>query len=241
MAAKAPPAELVGLRVGLWLDEPAFPLDVEVRAAIESFARKLAAGGCVIELVRPVDGAALLETYRLLLAPLIAEDMPAQAREGMARMRGWAKFARRLGGSTAAWATQILNNTATHAEWLAANEARARFTQHLRGVFERHDVLIAPVACVAAFPHDHAPFAKRRLRLSDGGVIPYGSMLNWIAMATACGLPATAYPVGLTAGGLPVGAQIIGPRGGDARVLSIAQAIEDELGGFVRPPAASAS
>jgi Asp-tRNA(Asn)/Glu-tRNA(Gln) amidotransferase A subunit family amidase len=31
--------------------------------------------------------------------------------------------------------------------------------------------------------------------------------------------------------------QIIGPRGGDARVLSIAQAIEDRLGGFIAPPA----
>jgi Asp-tRNA(Asn)/Glu-tRNA(Gln) amidotransferase A subunit family amidase len=33
-----------------------------------------------------------------------------------------------------------------------------------------------------------------------------------------------------------VGVQLIGARGGDAKVLSIAQAIEDALGGFVRPP-----
>ena len=236
MAAKAPAAELEGLRVGLWLDEPGFPLDPEVRTVIEAFAQKLRACGCAVESVRPVDGPALLEAYRRLLAPLIAEDMPPALRDRMAAMRGWARLAQRLGGSPAAWGTQILNHTATHAEWLAADEARARFAHHMRGVFERHDVLVAPIAPVAAFAHDHAPFGSRRLHLSDGRTIAYGSMLNWISLATACGLPATAYPAGHTASGLPVGVQIIGPRGGDSRVLSVAQAIEEELGGFVPPP-----
>jgi len=235
MAAKAPPAELRGLRVGLWLDEPAFPLDPEVRAAVEAFADKLASAGCAVDRVRPVDGPALLEAYRRLLAPLVAQDLPAARRRGLARMRGLAGLARRFGGG-AAWAEQVLSYTATHGEWLAADEARARLAQQLRGVFERYDVLIAPIAPVTAFPHDHAPFARRRLRFSDGGSIPYGVMLNWISAATACGLPATAFPTGPAASGLPVGVQIIGPRGGDARVLSVAQAIEDALGGFVPPP-----
>ena len=236
LAAKAPPAELKDLRVGVWLDEPDFPLDPEVRAVAEAFAQKLTGRGCAVERVRPVDGPALLAAYRRLLAPLIAEDLPASTRRQMQRARGLAHVAQRFGEGPRAWASQVLGYTATHAEWLAADEARAQFAQHLRGVFERHDVLIAPIAPVTAFPHDHAPFGKRKLRLSDGGTIPYGSMLNWISMATACGLPATAYPAGPSAGGLPVGVQIIGPRGGDARVLSVAQAIEEELGGFVPPP-----
>jgi len=236
LAAKAPPAELKDLRVGLWLDEPGFPLDPEVRAVAEAFAQNLARRGCAVELVRPVDGPALLAAYRRLLAPLIAEDLPPATRRQMQRARGLARLAQRFGEGPRAWASQVLDYTATHAEWLAADEARAQFAQHLRGVFERHDVLIAPIAPVTAFPHDHAPFGKRKLRLSDGGTIPYGSMLNWISMATACGLPVTAYPAGSSASGLPVGAQIIGPRGGDARVLSVAQAIEEALGGFTPPP-----
>ena len=36
--------------------------------------------------------------------------------------------------------------------------------------------------------------------------------------------------------GLPVGVQIIGPHGGDARTLAVAQAVEDEISGFVPPP-----
>jgi len=236
LAAKAPPAELDGLRVGLWLDEPDFPVDAEVKAVVEAFAKDLAARGCKVELIRPVDGPALLAAYRRLLAPLTTEDMPAATQRRLERMRGRARLAQRFGLGSRAWASEVLSRTASHAEWLEANEARARFAQHLRGVFERQDLLIAPVAAVAAFPHDHIPFGRRSLTLSDGGTIPYGAMLNWISMASACGLPVTAYPAGQTAAGLPVGVQLIGPRGGDARVLSIAQAIEEAMGGFLPPP-----
>jgi amidase len=236
LAAKAPPAELDAARIGLWLDEPGFPLDPEVKAVVEAFAQQLRGLGCAVELIRPVDGPALLEAYRRLLAPLIAQDMPAARRRELERMRGIARLAMGLGERRRAWAAQLLSYTASHAEWMEADEARARFAHHLRGVFERHDAIIAPIAPVTAFAHDHAPFGQRTLRQSDGRSIPYISMLSWIATATACGLPATAVPAGLSAGGLPVGVQIIGPRGGDGRTLAIAQAIEEALGGFAPPP-----
>jgi amidase len=62
-------------------------------------------------------------------------------------------------------------------------------------------------------------------------------MLDWIGLATACHLPATCVPAGLTAGGLPVGVQLIGPPGGDAHTLAAAEALE-AIRGFVKPPAA---
>jgi amidase len=62
-------------------------------------------------------------------------------------------------------------------------------------------------------------------------------MLQWIGLATALGLPATAVPAGLTGSGLPVGAQIIGPRGADAKTLAVAQACDENIRGFVAPPA----
>jgi amidase len=65
-------------------------------------------------------------------------------------------------------------------------------------------------------------------------------MLRWIALATACGLPRHR-PIGQTPGGLPVGAQLIGPRGADSRTIAIAEAIEDQLGGFVAPHPLEAS
>ena len=135
-----------------------------------------------------------------------------------------------------AWAAQALASTARHHEWLAADAVRARLSHEMRRVFERHDVIVAPIDPVVAFPHDHTTFGKRTLRLSTGERVPYVAMLQWISLATACGLPATAVPAGLSASGLPVGVQIIGPRGGDARTLAVAQAVDETIGGFIPPP-----
>ena len=154
----------------------------------------------------------------------------------MQRMRGVANLVTGLTRRPPRWSLPIRGYTATHAEWLAADEVRARIGHQMKGVFERFDVVLAPVAPVVAFVHDHKGFAGRQLTCSDGRSIPYGSMLNWIALATACGLPATTVPAGPATSGLPVGVQIIGPHGQDARTLAVAQAAEDEIGGFVAPP-----
>ena len=205
MAAETAPTSLKDLKLGLWLDEPGYPLDPQVRAVVEAFADGLAARGVAIEPVRPVDVAVLIPAYRTLLSAAMAEDMPSGA--GM-----------------------------SHAVWLEANEVRARLGQQVSGLFDRLDGVIAPITPVTAFPHDHQPMGARKLAYSNGQTFAYTSILDWIALATACGLPATAIPAGLAADGLPVGVQLIGPRGGDARTLAIAQAIEDALGGFIAPP-----
>jgi amidase len=231
--AKAAPALLGGLKVAVWLEEPAFALDAEVKLVVETFAADLAAQGAVVESVNsPVDGGELIDVYLQLLYPIIMADLPASQRRTMAVLRGPAKWF----GGDARWARLARAATLTHSEWLIANERRAQFGRTMRRFFERYDVLIAPIAPVTAFPHDHRPFPKRVLHCSDGAKIPYDSMLNWIALATACGLPATAIPVGLSQTGLPVGVQIIGPRGGDSKTLAVAQGIEAELGGFRAPP-----
>lgn len=243
MAARASASlELKGLRIGLWLEQPELTLDPEVKAALERFAGELAGQGAeVTPLKSPVDMAALLAAYRTLLASLLAEDMPPAQLAQMQRVRGLARIARGLGAGADSWAGMTLDYTASHLEWLAANEVRARAADQMRQLFARFDAILAPVNPVPAFPHDHRPFTQRRLTLSDGSKAPYLAMLGWIALATACGLPVTAIPAGQTPAGLPVGAQLIGPRGADSRTIAIAEAIETRLGGFTAPPAQAAA
>jgi len=237
IAAKAAPAAIRGLKVGVWLQEPSFPLDAEVGEAIGAFAQRLAGAGAVVEALRPVDGAVLLDAYLSLLLPIMGRGMPPSARRRFERLRGPARLARAMGAGPTSWASQVLRYAATHDEWMSANEARARIGDQMKTLFERLDVLIAPIAPVVAYPHDHRPFGKRSLTLSDGRKIPYASMLNWISLATACGLPATAIPIGSGKRGLPIGVQIIGPKGGDGKTLAVAQAFEEAFGGFVAPRA----
>jgi amidase len=231
------PPELNTLRIGLWLDQPEFVLDPEVQGVLEAFADELRRhGAAVTPITSPVEVGTLLSSYRTLLSGVLAQDLPPAQLTSMRRIRGAAKAALKMGAGPDSWASLALDYTVSHLDWLAADEARARIGAQARAVFGRFDVILAPIDPVAAFPHDHRPFGRRTLTLSDGTKAPYLAMLPWIALATACGLPATAIPAGQTATGLPVGAQLIGPRGADSRTLAIAEAIEERLGGFVPPP-----
>ena len=234
LAPKADAPALGSLRIGVWLREDSFPLDPEVRAAVTAFAQAIAKRGAQVKSVRPVDAIALMDAYRLLLMAATAPDLPASTRGTMKALRGLAGFAGLLGAK--AMAEQVRGYTASHTDWLAADEVRARIGAQVKTLFDSFDVILAPITPVTAFKHDHRPFGRRTLVQSDGAKIPYLSMLDWIGLATACGLPATAVPAGLSAGGLPVGVQLIGPRGGDGRTLAVAQALEEELGGFQAPP-----
>ncbi|MDB5423296.1 MAG: Amidase [Phenylobacterium sp.] len=236
LAPRAPPANLATVRIGLWLDEPSFQLDVEVRAAIESFAAELTAAGAVVTpIVSPVHMPTLMGAYQTLLGAVLGQDMPPGVIRGMERMRGWARWSMDRGADPLSTAAMTLAYTATHREWLAADAVRNRLRREVAAAFDHYDVILAPIAPVVAFPHNHRPFARRRLTTSDGRAIGYNTMLNWIALATALHLPATAIPIGPAASGLPVGVQLIGPHGGDARTLALAQAIDENVRGFVAP------
>jgi amidase len=236
LAAKAPPANLRGLKIGLWTEDAAFPLDPQVLAVVQAFAADLAAQGAEVRPTQPVQGGELMPAYLVLLGAIVAQDMDDGARRQLRLARAFGDLVGAI-GLPAPWMEPIGGYAATHLDWMAADETRARIGAELRGLWDRFDVVLAPVSAVTAFAHDHTPFLKRKLTLSDGRAIPYRSMLNWIALATACGLPVTTIPAGLAADGMPVGLQIIGPRGGDARTLAVAQGIEEALGGFVAPPA----
>lgn len=236
LAPRAPPADLKEARIGLWLDDPLCPLDPEVRDVIQAFADELRATGAEVEAIpSPVDMRALLHAYQTLLGAVLAEDLPPRMLRGMERVRFLMRGRVERDGplSTAA---MTMAYTARHTEWLAADAVRSRLRHEIDAAFGRWHVILAPIAPVAAFPHDQRPFRRRSLTMSDGQAIPYPSMLTWISVATALRLPATAVPAGLTRAGLPVGVQLIGPHAGDAKTLAMAQAIDENVRGFVQPP-----
>jgi amidase len=234
-APKATPARLKGARIALWLDEPSFPLDPEVRGLVQALGDDLAAAGAeVTPIPSPVDMRALMGAYQTLLGALLSEDMPKALIRNMEVMRPAAKLALLRGAGPLSRSAMIMAYTARHREWLEADHVRCRLRHEIGALFERHDAILAPITPVAAFAHNHRPFERRRLEV-DGQAVPYPSMLNWIGLATALHLPATAVPAGLTATGLPAGAQLIGPLGGDARTLALAQAIDEQVRRFTAP------
>ncbi|WP_342364331.1 amidase [Terrarubrum flagellatum] len=93
--------------------------------------------------------------------------------------------------------------------------------------FTRYDILLAPSVTISPRPW-------RELYPTEIDGKPTRTYFHWLALAyavTLAGHPTLSLPVGLDKAGMPFGLQIIGPRGGDAQVLSVALALEREFTG----------
>ncbi|MEA2978658.1 MAG: amidase [Alphaproteobacteria bacterium] len=103
-----------------------------------------------------------------------------------------------------------------------AEEARARVFHRFRELFDRYDVLLTPAAPVRPYP-----VTMNFPREINGR--EFQNYVDWIAPAflvTLVSLPAGSVPAGMTGDGLPVGLQIVAPRFGEPKILSIAKLVQ---------------
>ncbi len=101
-----------------------------------------------------------------------------------------------------------------------ASVIRSRWHAHAARMFDRYDAVVLPSAQVWPFPVDWRwpeEIAGRRMDT-------YHRWMEVVIPASLIGLPALSIPVGFGASGLPMGMQIIGRSGDDAKVLAIGQA-----------------
>jgi amidase len=101
--------------------------------------------------------------------------------------------------------------------------------------FTEIDVFLCPSNFTPAFPHNDRPFDKRTITTPEGER-PYTDQPFWISHASLPGLPAVVAPIGRTPGGLPVGAQIVGPLYEDDTALTFAELLTEVIGGYESPP-----
>lgn len=88
--------------------------------------------------------------------------------------------------------------------------------------FEDFDILITPSVTISPRPWSELYPAE-----IDGEATR--TYFHWLALAyavTNVGHPAISIPAGRDESGMPFGLQVVGPRGGDALVLSVARALE---------------
>jgi amidase len=111
--------------------------------------------------------------------------------------------------------------------------ARAAWNRYFNDI----DVFLYPVTFTPAFPHDTRPFEQRTITTPEGHR-PYNNQAFWVSHASLPGLPAIAAPIGRTPGGLPVGAQIVGPLYEDNTAITFAELLGDVIGGYEPPPLA---
>ena len=115
-------------------------------------------------------------------------------------------------------------------DWMAMLDAQLSARRQWGALFEAFDIVLAPTLGVVAFPHMGAETWGERTLTIDGRATPFASQLAWPGMAVYANLPSTAFPIGATRTGLPIGVQAMGPFMGDRMTLAFSDLVERELG-----------
>jgi amidase len=224
---------LADFRVAVWTCSPLCEIDASIERRLAAAVGALRRVGATVDedAHPPFDDAEHHRLFMLLLRSATASrlrDADFAAQQAIA--------ARVAPEDQSFRATMARGAAIGHRDWGIANEARTKLRYAWREFFERWDVLLAPVAAGAAYPHDHGPDRDRRMITVNGRSQPSGDQRFWAGPASLCHLPATAAPLGLTEDGLPVGMQIIGAEGEDLTTIELARLIAADIGGFVPPP-----
>src|SRR5215213_6034697 len=106
----------------------------------------------------------------------------------------------------------------------AAAAIRQNLYARFRELFERYDALLTPTVPVEPFSVELDFPATINGKEID-------NYIDWVAqtyLITLLSLPAASAPAGSTAGGLPVGLQIVAPRFQEPRILAIAKFIQEQ-------------
>ena len=220
-------------RVAVWSTSPLCRIDRSVADLFDRAISTIAHTGAVVDDAAP-PAIKDEEHHRLFMLLLRAATASRMTEEEFARQQQIASTITEEDFSDRAAVAR--GATLAHRAWGRANEARTKLRYAWHEFFSHFDVLLTPVAATAAFRHDHNPNRDERRVNVNGTSVPYAEQMFFAGLASLSYLPATAAPIGLTAEGLPVGIQIIGPEGEDPTTIEFARLLAAEIGGFVPPP-----
>jgi amidase len=211
------------------------PLDAEIAAALDGLASRLGRLGATVKVAQPAALADHREHYALylsLLAAVTSARVPIdQRRERLAVMRT----------RDDEWSRALQRGIESGApDFIVWGAQRERYRSAWRDFFREWDVLLAPAFFVPAYPHWDRPFPNTPASIAktlevNGKPALEELGLVYPSVATLAGQPATAFPLGLTRGGLPIGLQAIGPYLEDRTLFGFASLVAQEVGGFGRP------
>ena len=204
--------EVHGLRLGIVRELTSGPeTHPEVRAAVETAARRLAALGATVDEVS------------LPLIPLAGAAFMALAdSEGAGLHARWLR--ERPGDYDAGTRRRLLSAGLLPAALVhEASRARALIRRQVLEALREHDALLAPMAHTAAPPISagRAPITSR----ADVGP-RFFTRRCYGSPASLAGVPALSVPCGFSGAGLPIGLQVIGRPFDETTILRVAHAYE---------------
>jgi Asp-tRNA(Asn)/Glu-tRNA(Gln) amidotransferase A subunit family amidase len=212
--------EVKRLKIGYFEDDGRTAVTGEIREAVRVAADALSRAGFQVERFRP-DG---LEEARLL----------------------WKKFFVKVGGvvidplfrerqqDRSPVLNEFLNWSAAEPElgshdlldaWIRRDTLRSEFLAQMRA----YPILLCPPAAIPAFRHGE------RTWIINGNSVHYLDAWSYTEWFNLLGNPAAVVPVTQSAGGLPIGVQIVGRPWEEENVLAVAAEVERASGGWRKP------
>ncbi|MCU1346445.1 MAG: hypothetical protein JWL70_2711 [Acidimicrobiia bacterium] len=220
------------VRVAVVFDqgEGLLPLAQADRAVLDSFVQRLVSAGATVEFTAlPVPLADGLRTWQELALPILGMGLPDAQFDELVALEQVPGSDPVLDG--------LRSFVSRYRSWGRANARRQQHRAAWAAMFERYDVVLAPVMPTAAFVHDtKRPIEARSIDV-DGTAVSHPLAMAWTGAIGAVLLPVVSVPAGLNRQGLPVGIQVIGGFLSDLRLLRIAALLDDAAGpGFIAPP-----
>ena len=210
----------------------------DVLEALDGLAERLANAGAKVRVTQPEPFGDLRDHHALylsMLGAMMSSRMPPEERDRQARL-----VSEHMPDNE--WkAPRLAGFRASVADWLGWHARREAYRAAYRAFFTEWDILLAPITLRTAFPHIDVEWPPNKAEMTrtldvDGKPVPYDYQLVYPGIATLSGQPATAFPIGLSRTGLPIGVQAIGPYLEDRTPIRFAALATCDAGGFVPPP-----
>ena len=203
--------DIKGLKIAFAPTFPGLPVGASIREALAKLASQLEQAGAVVEETLPIVDFRELSRARSLLIRVVDFEELADVSAAAARAMG-RPVEKEPRPSTE--------------EFLAALQVRDRITRQWEEFFGQWDALLCPVSMTTAFPHCPVDTPLQ----VDGETVNYWRALGHTGVFNFTGHPAVAVPVGRDADGLPIGAQLVGRRWGEERLLGVAARVAEVTG-----------
>jgi amidase len=206
------------------------PVDAEIMAALDRLATQLGRAGAQVKAIQPEGFGDLRDYCRLYLSifwAMTSTGWPPEARQKQAQ-----EFRAAGDELMDAYADGLEASASDYLIWFGQRE---HYRAAYRAFFQEWDVLLAPANVVNAFPHLDVPWPERVLKINDQ-TVNYNRQFVYPSLCNFSGQPGTAFPVGLTEAGLPIGLQAIGPYLEDRTSIRFAALTAQAFGGFHPPP-----
>lgn len=194
-----------------------FPMEAGVLELCQAQLKTFSDLGCIVEPVKPMfDPDALWKMWLTLRQFIIGNYLKGFYDDPKLRP---------LMKEDAQWEVEQ-STKLTIPALFEASAARTAWVMTLNQFFSQYDFILTPTAQVF-------PFDVSTLRPMSVGARKMETYHQWMGIVlpwTLAGTPVLNIPVGFSAGGLPMGMQLIGPRHSDFKLLQMGRAYEQATG-----------